>query len=391
MTGLSVIEKHLGEIESKMIGAVEKRDQEIKDLGEARDKTAAQIEKLEKSLLDAAEELKAKENRITELEKKSQRGYGSGGDVERKTLGQAFIEEKGYKEGTGTNRFATIERKNLTSASNSAGVLVQPYIRGLIPTPDQPLFIRDFLPEIPVDSNSVKIYRETFTNNAGYQATEFDLKNQSALAYTEQNVNIETLAHWIPASRQILDDARLLAARIDNRLVYGLNQKIDQEIMYGAGGANALNGIMTDAEVQTATAQANDTYIDVIRRAVTKCQIANYININGVVVNPMDWETIELTKGTDNRYLWVTVPDGGVSRLWRVPVIVSNAIQKGEFVLGDWNVGAAVYARSAIEVRTAEQHADFFVKNGIVMLAEERLGLGIEAPLAFCKGEFPTA
>ena len=58
------------------------------------------------------------------------------------------------------------------------------------------------------------------------------------------------------------------------------------------------------------------------------------------------------------------------------------------FILGDWTMGATIYDREQMDIRVAEQHADFFVRNGVAILAEERYGFGIELPKAYCKGLF---
>ena len=39
-------------------------------------------------------------------------------------------------------------------------------------------------------------------------------------------------------------------------------------------------------------------------------------------------------------------------------------------------------------MRVAEQHADFFVKNMVAILCEERLGFTVERPAAIVSGTF---
>jgi HK97 family phage major capsid protein len=131
--------------------------------------------------------------------------------------------------------------------------------------------------------------------------------------------------------------------------------------------------------------------LDHIRAAVTRCQTFEFYNINGLVINPADWGTLETAKGSDGHYIWVSVPNGGEPRLWRVPVVVSNAMTVGNFLLGDWTMGATIYDREQMDIRVSESHADFFVRNGVAILAEERYGFGIELPKAFCKGQFTVA
>ena len=132
--------------------------------------------------------------------------------------------------------------------------------------------------------------------------------------------------------------------------------------------------------------------IDHIRSAVTACQANEYYNMTGVVLNPTDWETLETAKATDGHYLMIQFPANGADqRLWRMPVIVTNAMPAGQFLLGDWTLGAKIYEREDVSVRVSESHADYFVKNGVAVLAEERYALGINRPKAFAKGEFTVA
>jgi hypothetical protein len=54
-------------------------------------------------------------------------------------------------------------------------------------------------------------------------------------------------------------------------------------------------------------------------------------------------------------------------------------------------MGATLYDREQKSVRVSESHADFFVKNGVAILAEERSAFAIELPKAFAKGTFTPA
>jgi HK97 family phage major capsid protein len=191
----------------------------------------------------------------------------------------------------------------------------------------------------------------------------------------------------------------MLQRLIDSRLMYGLNLLADSQLLFGDGTNQNLTGLMVDAGVETVgqiavgTTAANrpGAMLDHIRAAVTRCQTFEFYNINGLVINPADWGTLETAKGSDGHYIWVSVPNGGEPRLWRVPVVVSNAMTVGNFLLGDWTLGATIYDREQMDIRVSESHADFFVRNGVAILAEERYGFGIELPKAFCKGQFTVA
>jgi len=220
------------------------------------------------------------------------------------------------------------------------------------------------------------------------------IKPEMYIAYDLQTEAVKTIAHWIPASRQIMTDAPVLAGRINDRLVFGLKFSEEHHILYGDGTSRQLAGVLTDTDRQTynwSSGTTGDTKVDAIRRAVTLSQLA-YYPVNGVVLHPSDWEDIELLKGSDGHYIWVTVPDGaGSMRVWSIPVVVTTAINEGEFALGAWNMGATLWDREQASIRVAEQHDNFFIRNMVLVLAEERLVQTVERPEAFVHGSFDNA
>lgn len=378
---------------------LDKQSQEIKQFGETSEATAKQIKSVEATLESLAGDIKSidekHQERIDELEAKSNRLMR--GEFEaKKSMGDQFIESDAYAEIKARGfrgESSSVEIKDITGGAASAGALLTPYLRdSILREPDRTLFVRQLLNNVPVNTDAVQIFRElAFDNKAGFQAGQLTEKPKSDITFESDTVTVETIAHYIIASRQILSDAPRLRAYIDQRLVYGLNLKMDEQILYGDGTGQNFTGLLVDSAVQDVGAMsAGVTRIDHIRDAITMAQQANYYNVNGLVMGPQDWAEIEKAKGDDGHYIWVNVQDGGTPRLWRVPVVVSNAMEEGDFILGDWTMGAALYTREGVSVRTSESHADLFVRNGVAILAEERAALGVELPLAFVKGTFAT-
>ena len=130
-----------------------------------------------------------------------------------------------------------------------------------------------------------------------------------------------------------------------------------------------------------------DTKLDAIRRSLTQLQIAEFEG-SGIVMSPSDWEAIELLKETTGGYIWANPMAQGGPRLWGLPVVVTNAMTTGTFLVGAFNVAAQIWDREDASIRVAEQHADFFIKNMVAILAEERLALTVYRPLSFIKGSF---
>jgi len=224
----------------------------------------------------------------------------------------------------------------------------------------------------------------------------FGLKPQSSFQFIGQQAPVRTLAHWEAAHRNVLADEPQLRSIIDNELLYGLRLQEDAQILQGDGLGENLLGILNTPGIQPyswsdgATDPVPDTKADAIRRAATLAFLA-YYEPTGVVLHPNDWEAIELTKNTQGTYLMaVSMQVGSEARIWRMPVVDTPAIDEGTALVGAFGTGAQIYDREQASIRISEQHADFFVRNAIVILAEQRLALAVKRPESFVKIDFDT-
>lgn len=389
----------------------EKHDTELKELGSAAAETKAALEEAQTELKTAMGKF---ENIDAEL-KKLAAAREEGTHAELKTSGQAFIESNAFKALEGkTESFhgTSMQLKDITGTTASALGATQNfrdpetyrYIGGRRATR-----IRDLLSVIPCNSGSVEIMRITsVTDEAGPQAPtpanaaigagELQSKNKSDLAISLVTVAVRTIAHYVIASRQVLSDAPQLRGIIDTELDYGLDLESDAQLLNGDGTGQNLTGMMVDPAIGdvgdlpagTTDDEVPAAMIDHIRAAITECQTNEYYNINGLVLNPVDWQTLETAKATDGHYILVAFAATAdePQQVWRVPVVVSNAMTAGSFLLGDFQMAAKLYDREQANIRLSESHANLFVENGVAILGEERYCLGINRPLALCKGSF---
>jgi HK97 family phage major capsid protein len=227
--------------------------------------------------------------------------------------------------------------------------------------------------------------------------SNFGLKPQSSFAFEGHQAPVRTLAHWEAAHRNVLADEPQLRSIIDNELMYGLRLLEDNQILNGDGTGENLLGVLATPGIQSyawsngSATPVPDTKADSIRRAATLAFLA-YYEPTGVVLHPNDWEDIELTKDKNGQYLIaVSVAMGGEPKVWRMPVIDTPAIDEGTALVGAFGTGAQLYDREQASIRISEQHSDFFVRNAIVVLAEQRLALAVKRPEAFVKVSFDGA
>lgn len=387
--------KEIKNNQDQLLVKVKEQEKEIKEKGQTTDKTANAIAELENNFDQLQKDLNEA------VAKMNRPGYKNGSGQKEMTIGEYFSESETVKrmiENGGRNSepvqiksfFNPFETKDLSSDNDSAGVLIVPQRKpGIVAPPERELRIRDLLNVAPTTSNAIEYVEETgFTNNAGAQESEGAAKKQSNITFDLKTTSVKTLAHWIPASRQVLADASQLQSYVNNRLIYGLKEVEEDQILYGDGLNGNLEGIMTNANIQDHGARgAEDNFIDHIRKAITKVQLVNY-PATGLVLNPLAWEKIELMKGDDGHYIWLSIGEGNQQRLFRVPVSVTNAIDENDFLTGAFGLAAQLWDREQANVRFSEHHADYFTHNMVAILAEERLALEISRPEGFVKGSF---
>jgi HK97 family phage major capsid protein len=282
--------------------------------------------------------------------------------------------------------------------------------------------VRDLFPVARTSANLIDYFRVSgFVENAGKGsaapvreraaadgvsaptggATDtFGLKPKSNLQFTPAQAPVRTIAHWEAAHRNVLQDEPQLQATINNELLYGLALEEDYQILQGDGTNENLQGILATPGIQQYTQQNDgaatpvptERKSDALRRAATLGVLA-YFPPTGYVLHPNDWEDVELQKGTgDGQYMLVTnVAIGMSAQIWRLPVVETPAMPEGTFLTGAFGTGAQLYDRARASVRIAEQHADFFVRNAIAILVEERLALAVKRPESFVRGTFIDA
>lgn len=267
------------------------------------------------------------------------------------------------------------------------------HIRLIVGAPERKLTIRDLLMQGRMDGNSLEFVQETGFTNSAAPVAEGALKPQSDIKFDLKSTTAKVIAHYMKASRQILDDASQLQSYIDGRLRYGLAFKEEQQILNGDGTGQNLLGIIPQATAYVrpvGVATTAESKLDTLRFAMLQAILAEY-PASGHVLNPIDWAAIETLKDTSGQYI-IGNPQGGLNpTLWGLPVAETQAIASGKFLTGAFSMGAQIFDRWASRVEVATENEDDFVKNLVTILAEERLALAVYRPEAFIYGNIVPA
>ena len=268
---------------------------------------------------------------------------------------------------------------------------------GIVGVAQRRMTVRGLLPSLPTSSGATQYARLlAFTNAAAPQggttspdqATEGETKAESNMTFELVTSPIITLAHWVAASTQILSDMPALERFIDVWLRYGLALIEENNLLNGNGLQGTMQGLLSQASAFTGGG-TNQTKLDTLRKAITQLQLAEHI-ATGILLNPTDWEGVELQKDTTGQYLNVVLNVNGTPIAWRVPVVATNSIAAGTFLVGDFE-SALVRDRQQATIEISNSHSDFFTRNLIAIRAELREGIEIHRPAGFVTGALDYA
>lgn len=269
-------------------------------------------------------------------------------------------------------------------------------VPGIIPNnPDFPLLVANLLDRQTSDGTTLEYMRDTSGpqatwNKAAVVAEGADKPKSGPFTFDLITTTLKTVAHWVPITRQAADDNSQLMGYINGRLTYGLDYKLDREILTG-NGTTEMQGILTTAGIgayQPASGNT-DAKLITVRKAKTQGELAMYPP-DAIVMNPLDWQDIELDTDANGQFRVITtVTDSGAPmRIWGLTVVTSVAMTAGTALLGGYRTGATLWERQGITILMTDSHADYFTANTLVILAERRANVAVHTPQAFVKITF---
>jgi HK97 family phage major capsid protein len=378
---------------------------DLKTYKEIQEGTKQEVAKLNtdgaKAVADYQIEKEKSEARILALEQKLLTiGKAGVSPAMLKSLGERFIESEEWKNFAKQGPTMKRQSQPWQFKTTYAPIGSQPLSGGggafpeFLPTPVippfMPLTVRDLLGKGTTETNLIEWVKElVFTNQAGV-VSEGATKPQSNITYERLNVPVSTIAHWIQASKQILADFKQLATLIDARLTWGLKQAEELQLLFGDGVGDNINGLVPQATAySSAYGKPDDTRIDVLRHAMLQVQLAFYPT-TGMVLSPIDWHDLELTKDKFGRYILASASQSTPPMVWGVPVVVGYTMNTGDFLVGAFQLAATIFDREQAQILVSTETGTNFIQNLVTILCEERLALAVTRPAAIIYGAFPA-
>lgn len=383
------IMKALDNIELKMSQMSDKATAEIKEHGKVLADTKSALENL-------GTEQRTLADRLLQLE---QKGSAQKDDdkPEDESVGELFTKHAGYENfQKADGRVKTrVEVKN--TVTNTVANTFSDRRPNIIEGAFRVFTLEDLMTRLPTSSNAIDYVKENVFTNAAAEAAEGVARGQSSITFVPGQMPVSTISHWIKISRQLAMDNSAMAAYINRRMVYGVDLKVENQIVAGTGVAQ-ISGLTAagnyvahgyTAALLTAAGLANNRF-DLIGKMIGDCAAAD-APAEVIILNTVDWWTLRLAKDSTGRYI---LGDPGVNivpMLFGLPVVACNAMTAGKVWVGPLSQAVTLWVNGTMALDLSDSDGDNFTSGLVTVRAERRAAVTVDKPFACRYGDLVPA
>jgi HK97 family phage major capsid protein len=275
------------------------------------------------------------------------------------------------------------------------GVVTIERMPGIVLEARRRLTIRQLLTSRPTTAGLIYYVKVNSPISVASPQVEGLAKQENAVTFTVGQATVKTIATWIPASKQALDDVTELEGFLRASLPYYVNRLEETQLLSGDNTGENLNGLITQSTAfNTAllSATAGWTRIDQIGAAIEQIAMIDEVPPSFVALNPIDWWNMRRTKDTLGRYILGDPQSVGSPTIWDLIAVPTNSVVVGTFLVGGGDPAQCeIRDRMEMQVEISTEHADYFTRNLIAIRAEKRLALIVQRPQSFIHGTFTTS
>lgn len=363
----------------EQIQEIRERNDELTELGKQYDKLNA-LDQVRQENEAKAQDMQRPINRLPTPQGQA---FDPPKEQPRQSIGEWFVntpECKAWHPARGVQA-VTVDQKTLLTTTGFDPEVIR--IDRIEPSPQRMEHVADLMPQGETAQASIKYMEETTFTNAAAPTAEGSDKPESTLAFTERTINVRKIATVLPVTDELMEDAPALRSYINARLMLMVRLTEDTQLVSGNGTAPNLRGLLNTVNIQT-QAKGSDSTPDAVYKAMTLIMTNAYLNPDGAIFHPLDWQDIRLLKTTDGRYIWGEPSEMGPERIWGLNVVKTTAMTQNTALIGAFQYATQVFRRNEMTLAVSDQHSDFFIKNQMMLRAEERLALVVYRPTALC-------
>lgn len=280
------------------------------------------------------------------------------------------------------NAFATIGMKTLfeTTAGWAPESLRIPGF--VVDKATRPIQLLDIVPLGRTSFEQIVYMEETTRTHSAAEKAQGATFAESAFALTEQTSNVRKITDSIPVTDEQLEDVEQVESYLNSRLLFGLRQRLDTQVLIGNGTAPNLKGIKNVTGINT-QAKGTDPIPDAFHKAMRLIRVTGRALPTHVIMHPTDWETVRLLRTADGIYIWGNPSEAGPERMWGLPVIQCDIDGAGTGYVGSFMPQwVSLFERRGIDVQVGYSGTQF-VEGKRTIRGDLRMAFVVFRPAAF--------
>lgn len=306
---------------------------------------------------------------------------------EQKSIGQMFVESvafKGYRNGNSpVAEYSDYDLKTLFQTT--AGWSPETTRTGrLVPLAVERIAVVDLIPKTETNQAAVVYMEETTLTNNAAEVAEAGTMAEAALVTTERTSTVRKIGVTLPVTDEQFADEPRTRDYVNNRLVYMLNARLDQQLLTGDGIAPNLTGILNVSGINS-QAKGADPTPDAIFKGMILVNRLGFTDATGIILHPNDWQDIRLLRTADGIYIWGNPSDRGATTIFGLPVVVTTYETENTALLGDFAQFSELALRTGIALDVTNSDDTDFQKGRVRVRATFRAAFIVYRAKAFAK------
>lgn len=216
-------------------------------------------------------------------------------------------------------------------------------------------------------------------------------KPQSDRDWVKTIVPITKIAHHYKVPEEYLADIPWMQSEISGVGVEELMYLEDTKFLTNSAGGEFLglnqtfNSTAFSAPASLLAAIADANNYDALVAAWTQLRVLKS-NATGVLLNPIDYAAMILTKDLNGMYVF-GAPNQSIPNLFGAPIIPHTTVTSDKYFLGDFTK-LVVGQRAGLSVRFYDQNEDDAIKNLVTIVIEERITFAADRNDRVIYGDF---
>jgi HK97 family phage major capsid protein len=283
-----------------------------------------------------------------------------------------------------------------SGGAGQGGQVVTPqFLPGIVPLLYQPLTIADLLASGSTSSASL-----TYVIEAAFQDLTGTVLEKGTipgldLTLSRRQDNVSKIANLAKVTDEMFQDAEQFTAYLQNRMTFGLNRKVEQQLLNGTGTAPEIQGILNRSGIATpVVTSATLTAVKAMEgifNQITALRSVSFVEPDAIVINPLDFQTIRLGKDTAGQYFgggpftgaYGQPGPSNVSSIWGIKTVITTAVAQGTVLVGGFQECGQLFRREGITLEMTNSNVDDFATGLVSLRAITRAALAVYRPAGF--------